>query len=70
MSHSLVGADRPTHIRTVAVGVAVAAVFVGALFAARVGDPESPLLTANAPPVMKAEKAVVWTNHETGAAFR
>ena len=70
MSHSLVGADRPTHIRTVVVGVAVAAVFVGALFAARVGDPASPLLVANAPPVMKAEKAVVWTNHETGAAVR
>jgi hypothetical protein len=70
MSHSLVGADRPTQWRIVGVGVAAALVFVIALVGARFGARDSAMLTANAPTVVKAEKATTWTNRETTGAVR
>lgn len=70
MSHSLVGADRPTQRRIIGVALAAALVFVTALVAARVGDPDSAIVAAHAPTVVKAEKATNWTNRETTGAVR
>src|SRR5215212_7880506 len=70
MSHSLVGADRPTQRRIVGVALAAAVVFVIVLMAARVGDPDSAVVAANAPPVVKAEKATSWTHRESTGAVR
>jgi hypothetical protein len=70
MSHSLVGADRPTQRRIIGVALAGALVFVAALAAARVGDPDSATVAANGPTVVKAEKATSWTNRETTGAVR
>jgi len=70
MSHSLIGADRPTHTRIVAVGVLAATLFVAALVAARVGDPGSNMLAANAPTVLKAERATTLTSNEASGAVR
>jgi hypothetical protein len=70
MSHSIIGADRQTHVRIVAVSCIAAAVFVITLIAARVSDPTSNMLTANAPTVLKAERATVWTSKETTGAAR
>ena len=70
MSHSLVGADRPTQRRIVGVALAAAVVFVIVLMAARVGDPDSAVVAANAPPVVKAEKATSWTHRGSTGAVR
>jgi hypothetical protein len=70
MSHSLVGADRPTQWRIVGVGVAAALVFVIALVGARFGERGGAMVTANAPTVVKAEKATAWTHRETVGAVR
>jgi hypothetical protein len=70
MSHSLIAADRSTHIRIVAVASLAVIVLVSALIAARTGDPTSPMMAANAPPVVKAEKATTWTSLETTGAVR
>jgi hypothetical protein len=70
MSHSLVGADRPTQRRIIGVALAAALVFVTALIAARVGDPDGAMVAASAPTVVKAEKATSWTHRETTGAVR
>jgi hypothetical protein len=71
MSHSLVGADRSTQVRIVAVACAAATIFVAVMIGARVADPSSSMLVANSPTVIKAEKATTWTSVETtGAAVR
>jgi hypothetical protein len=70
MSHSLVGADRPTQRRVIGVALAAALAFVAALVAARVGDPDSAMVAANAPTVVKAEKATSWSHRETTGAVR
>jgi hypothetical protein len=71
MSHSLVGADRSTQVRVVAVACVAATLFVAAMIGARVSDPASNMLVANSPTVIKAEKATTWTSVETtGAAVR
>jgi len=70
MSHSLIAADRSTHIRIVAVAAIAIVVFVTVLMAAQFGNPDSNMVTANAPTVVKAEKASSWTNRETTGAVR
>jgi len=70
MSHSLIGADRPTQVRVVAVAVAAATLFVAGFIGARVADPGGNMLVANSPTVVKAEKATVWTSNKADGAFR
>jgi len=70
MSHSLVGADRPTQRRVIGVALAAALVFVIALMAARVGDADSAIVAAQAPTVVKAEKATNWSHRETTGSVR
>jgi hypothetical protein len=70
MSHSLLGADRRAHVRIVAASLAIAFVFVAALVAARVGEPDGPMLTANSPSVIKAEKSTSFSSRETAGAVR
>ena len=70
MSHSLVGADRPTQWRVVGVALAATLVFVIALVGARFGDPNGAVVAANAPTVVKAEKATAWSNREPTGAVR
>jgi hypothetical protein len=70
MSHSLVGADRSTQVRVVAVACAAATLFVAAMIGARVADPSNNTLAANAPTVFKAEKATVWTSNDVSGAVR
>jgi len=70
MSHSLIAADRSTHIRIVAVAVIAVLVLVSALVAAQFGDPGSNMVAANSPAVVKAEKASNWTSRQTTGAVR
>jgi hypothetical protein len=73
MGYSLIAVDRPTHVRIIAVAVVAAIVFVTVLVAAQVGDPSGNMMAAmaaNAPPVVKAEKATTWTSRETTGAVR
>ena len=70
MSHSLIGADRPTQVRVVAVAIAAATLFVAGFIGARVADPGSNMLVANSPTVVKAEKATVWTNNQPRGSVR
>jgi len=70
MSHSLIAADRSTHIRIIAVAAAAIAVFVTALIAAQFGSVDSNMVTANTPTVVKAEKASSWSSRETTGAVR
>jgi hypothetical protein len=70
MSHSLVGADRSTQVRVVAVACAAATIFVAVMIGARVADPSSSMLVANSPTVVKAEKATVWTSNDVSGAVR
>ena len=70
MSHSLIAADRRAHIRIVGVALAAALVFVVAFLATRIGDPDSNMLAANAPTVLKAETATTWTHRETRGSVR
>jgi len=70
MSHSLIAADRSTHIRIVAVAAVAVFVFVTALIAVRSGNSDSHMVTANAPTVVKAEKASSWSSRETTGSVR
>jgi len=70
MSHSLVPADRQTHVRVVGVALAGAILVVVAFIAAGASHPGSAVVTANAPTVIKAEKATTFTNRETTRAVR
>jgi len=69
MSHSL-PADRHTHFRIIGVAVTGAMVFVMAMAAAGAGKPGAAVVVANAPTVIKAEKATTWTNRETTGTVR
>jgi hypothetical protein len=70
MSHSLVGADRPTQWRVIGVALVAAFVFITALIAARFGDPDGAVVASGAPTVVKAEKATSWTHRETTGSVR
>ena len=70
MSHSLIAADRSTHIRIVAVTAVAVIVFVTALIAAQFGNSDSNMVTANAPTVVKAEKASSWSSRVTTGSVR
>jgi len=70
MSHSLIAADRSTHIRIIAITAIAVVVLVTGLMAAQFGNPDSHMVTANAPTVVKAEKASSWTSRETTGAVR
>jgi hypothetical protein len=70
MSHSLLGADRRTHLRIVGVSLAAVAVLAVALVAAGLREPDSNALVANAPSVIKAEKETTWTSRKTTGAVQ
>jgi hypothetical protein len=70
MSHSLLGADRRTHLRIVGVSVVAVAVLATALVAAGVREPDSSAVVANAPSVLKPEKETTWTSRTTTGAVR
>ena len=69
MSHSLIAADRATHIRIVSVASAATLALVTALVAARANDPASTLVAA-APTVVKAAKATDWTSRDSNRLVR
>jgi hypothetical protein len=70
MTHSLVPADRSTHVRIVGVALAGAMAFVTAFLAVGAREPGNAVVAGNAPIVVKAEKATTWTNRETTGAVR
>jgi hypothetical protein len=61
MAHSLIGADRTTHLRIVAVAVVAVAVFVGIGVAAHVSDFETAAAMMQGQPVVKAGKPAIYT---------
>jgi len=70
MGHSLIAADRSTHIRIISVTCAATVALVTALVAARVNDPASPVVAAAAPTVVKAAKATDWTSRDSSRLVR
>jgi hypothetical protein len=62
MSHSLLTADRGTHLRIVAVSLACATVFVGGMIAARLTNLTPGVERAEAPVIIKAGEPVQWSN--------
>jgi hypothetical protein len=61
MAHSLIGADRTTHLRIVAVALIAGAVFVGIGVAAHVSDFETMAAMMQDQPVVKAGKPAIFT---------
>jgi hypothetical protein len=67
MSRSLLAADRNTHLKIVTVSLVAVFGLAAMLTAARVGEPDSKIVSANGPTVVKPEKATTWTSDETRA---
>jgi hypothetical protein len=61
MAHSLIGADRMTHLRIVAVALVAGAVFVGIGVAAHMSDFETMAAMMQDQPVVKAGKPAIYT---------
>ena len=61
MAHSLIGADRKTHLRIVAVALVAGAVFVGIGVAAHMSDFEAVAAMMQDQPVVKAGKPAIYT---------
>jgi hypothetical protein len=61
MAHSLIGADRRTQLRILAVALIAGAAFVTVGLAARVGDFETMAAMMQDQPVVKAGKPVIFT---------
>ena len=61
MAHSLIGADRRTQLRILAVALVAGAVFVTIGLAARVSDFETMAAMMQDQPVVKAGKPVIFT---------
>jgi hypothetical protein len=61
MAHSLIGADRRTQLRILAVALIAGAAFVTVGLAARVGDFETMAAMMQDQPVVKAGKPVTFT---------
>jgi hypothetical protein len=64
MTHSLIGADRNTHLKIVLVAVIGAITVVSVGLAIRVTDVATAQMQAHAP-VVKAGKPVLWTRDDT-----
>jgi hypothetical protein len=62
MAHSLIGADRKTHLRIVAVAAAAVALFLGIGVAAHVSDFETVAAMMQDQPVVKAGKPAIYTS--------
>jgi hypothetical protein len=61
MAHSLIGADRTTHVRIVAVALVAVAMFVGIGVAAHMSDFETVAAMMQDQPVVKAGKPAIYT---------
>jgi hypothetical protein len=61
MAHSLIGADRTTHLRIVAVALVAGALFVGIGVAAHMSDFETMAAMMQDQPVVKAGKPAIFT---------
>jgi hypothetical protein len=61
MAHSLIGADRMTHLRIVAVALVAGAIFVGVGVAAHMSDFETMAAMMQNQPVVKAGKPAIFT---------
>jgi hypothetical protein len=61
MAHSLIGADRTTHLRIVAVALVAVALFVGIGVAAHISDFEAVAAMMQNEPVVKAGKPAIYT---------
>jgi hypothetical protein len=66
MTHSLIGADRNTHLKIVVISLIAATLLVGVGISARVADSATEQLQATGP-VLKAAKPAMWTGTETAA---
>jgi hypothetical protein len=64
MSHSLLGADRATHIKIAAIAVIGVSLVVGIGMLARTSDSET---TALSGPVLKAGKPAAFTGNDVSA---
>jgi hypothetical protein len=62
MAHSLIGADRKTHLRIVAVAMVAGALFVGVGVAAHMSDFETVAAMMQNQPVVKAGKPAIFTS--------
>jgi hypothetical protein len=62
MAHSLIGADRLTHLRIVAVALVAGAIFVGVGVAAHMSDFETMAAMMQNQPVVKAGKPAIFTS--------
>jgi len=62
MAHSLIGADRKTHLRIAAVAAAAVAVFIGIGVAAHMSDFEAVAALMQNQPVVKAGKPAIYTS--------
>ena len=62
MAHSLIGADRRTQLRILAVALVAGAVFVSVGLAARVSDFETMAAMMQDQPVVKAGKPAIYTS--------
>jgi hypothetical protein len=62
MAHSLIGADRTTHLRIVGVALVAVAVFVGIGVAAHMSDFETAAAMMQDQPVVKAGKPAIYTS--------
>jgi len=61
MAHSLIGADRITHLKIFAVALVAGVVFVMVGVAAHVGDFETAGTMMQDRPVLKAQKSTIFT---------
>jgi hypothetical protein len=63
MAHSLIGADRITHLKILAVALVAGVVFVMVGVAAHLGDFETAGAMMQDQPVVKAGKSTIFTNN-------
>jgi hypothetical protein len=62
MAHSLIGADRITHLKILAVALVAGVVFVAVGVAAHLSDFEAAGAMTQAQPVLKAGKSTIFTS--------
>ncbi len=66
VTHSLIGADRNTHLKIVVISLTAAILLVGVGISARVADSATEQLQATGP-VLKAGKPAMWTGADAAA---
>ena len=62
MAHSLIGADRTTHLKVLAVALVAGVLFVAVGVAAHLSDFETAGAMTQAQPVLKAGKSTIFTS--------